>query len=180
MLFGYNTTMRDALVASLTLDTFHRHADKVTMANVAQLVNCIHSLFVAYEDKFLATPNYHVFDMYKEHQNAQAVRAVFGAPGARKKAPGLTGSASLKGKTLILTCGHNHHDKPHAVEISVPGASISSAKVEVLAGDTLQAHNTFAQPDAVKPRPGTASVSGSVIRMDLPPASVVRVMAELA
>lgn len=69
------------MIAGLSLDTFNRHADKVVMANVAQLVNTIHSLFLAYEDKFVATPNYHVFEMYAAHQGAQAVRTVFSAPG---------------------------------------------------------------------------------------------------
>ena len=79
-LFGYPGTLRDALISGLTLDTFNRHADKVVMANVAQLINTIHSLFIAYEDKFVATPNYHVFEMYAAHHNGQAVRALFSAP----------------------------------------------------------------------------------------------------
>ncbi len=50
-LFGQMSTLRDALLAALTLDTFQRHADKVAMANVAQLVNCLHSLFLAHEEQ---------------------------------------------------------------------------------------------------------------------------------
>ncbi|HEY3130593.1 MAG TPA: alpha-L-arabinofuranosidase C-terminal domain-containing protein [Acidobacteriota bacterium] len=79
-LFGYPGTLRDALISGLTLDTFNRHADKVAMANVAQLINTIHSLFLAYEDKFIATPNYHVFEMYAAHQGGQSVRTQFSAP----------------------------------------------------------------------------------------------------
>ena len=56
--------MRDALVAALTLDIFNRHADKIAMANVAQLINNLHSLFLATGDKFIVTPNFHVFEMY--------------------------------------------------------------------------------------------------------------------
>ena len=70
-LFGYPGALRDALIAGLTLDTFNRHADKVVMANVAQLINTIHSLFIAYEDKFVATPNFHVFEMYAAHQGGR-------------------------------------------------------------------------------------------------------------
>jgi alpha-L-arabinofuranosidase len=84
-LFGYPGTLRDGLVTALSLDTFNRHADKVAMANVAQLINTIHSLFVAYEDKFVATPNFHVFEMYAAHQGAQALRTVFAAPGVSFK-----------------------------------------------------------------------------------------------
>ena len=79
-LFGYPGTLRDALISGLTLDTFNRHADKVVMANVAQLINTIHSLFLAYEDKFIATPNFHVFEMYAAHQQGQSVRTIFSAP----------------------------------------------------------------------------------------------------
>ena len=79
-LFGYPGTMRDAVVAGLTLDTFNRHADKVVMANVAQLINTIHSLFIAYEDKFTVTPNFHVFEMYAAHQGGQSVRTLFSSP----------------------------------------------------------------------------------------------------
>jgi hypothetical protein len=79
-LFGQQSTMRDALLAALTLDTFHRHADRVAMANVAQLVNCLHSLFLAHEDRFVATPTFAVFEMYGAHVGGDAVRTVCSAP----------------------------------------------------------------------------------------------------
>src|SRR5439155_1144222 len=105
-LFGQQSTIRDALVAGLTLDTFNRHADKVAMANIAQLVNCIQSLFLAHEDKFLVTPTYHVFAMYAAHQGARAVRTVVAASpvgwvdGQKRDHSlwGLNGSASLRGE----------------------------------------------------------------------------------
>ena len=104
-LYGYPSTLRDALISAINLDTFQRHADKVVMANPAQLINTIHSLFLAYEDKFIVTPNYHVFEMYAAHQGAQAVRTEFISPRvsftrADKPADfwGLSGSASLTGK----------------------------------------------------------------------------------
>ena len=50
------------------------------MANLAQSINCLQSLFVAHEDKFIVTPNYHVFDMYMDHMGAEAVRTEFVAP----------------------------------------------------------------------------------------------------
>ena len=102
--------MRDALLAGLTLDTFNRHADKVAMANVAQLVNCLHSLFLAHEDKFILTPTFHVFEMFMPHMGGRAVRAVFSAPEVqytRVNKPaefwGLSGSASVSGKQVTLT-----------------------------------------------------------------------------
>src|SRR5215510_3732071 len=100
-LFGYPGTLRDGLVAALTLDTFNRHADKVVMANVAQLINTIHSLFLASEDKFIVTPTFHVFEMYAAHHGGTSVRTQFSAPTisfqrgeARVTLWGLAGSAS--------------------------------------------------------------------------------------
>ena len=98
------------------------------MANVAQLINTIHSLFLAQEDKFIVTPNFHVFAMYAAHQGGKAVRTVFSAPTLSVPAPpapagggrgaagprelwGLNGSASLHDKELIVTVVN-----PHATE----------------------------------------------------------------
>ena len=74
------STMRDALLTGITLDIFQRHADKVAVADVAQSINCIHSLMLAQGDKFTVTPTFHVFQMYLPHSGAQAVRAEFTAP----------------------------------------------------------------------------------------------------
>jgi len=108
-LLGQQNTMRDAVVAGLSLDIFNRHADKVGMASVAQLVNCLQSLFLAHEDKFCVTPTYHVFDMYVAHQGGQSIRTQVSAPNSKytwnglpATLRGLSSSASLKGKTLTL------------------------------------------------------------------------------
>ncbi len=103
-------TLRDALFSASTLDTFNRHPEKVAMANCAQLINCLNSLYLAHEDKFCVTPVGHVFGMYASHQGGQALRTIFSAPAVnydRDGKPasfwGLNGSASLHDKELILT-----------------------------------------------------------------------------
>jgi alpha-L-arabinofuranosidase len=186
-LFGQNSTMRDAVIAALTLDTFHRHADKIAMANVAQLINCLHSLFLAYEDQFLLTPNYHVFDMYQAHQGNQAVRAQFGAPvrtwsqGNQKfTLPILAGSASTKDKRVVLTLSNAHATEALELNVAIPGARPEAATGQILAGDSLQAHNSFAKPDAVKPAPLAASAGAGGVRVQLPAASVARLLIDLA
>ena len=70
-------TLRDAVFSGLTLDTFNRHPEKVGMANCAQLINCLNSLYLAHEDKFCVTPVGHVFAMYAAHQGGQALRTIF-------------------------------------------------------------------------------------------------------
>ena len=174
-LFGQMPTMRDALISALTLDTFNRHADKIVMANVAQLINNLHCLFLTHEDRFVATTNYHVFEMYAAHQGATALRTVFSAPRiANKSLWGLAGSASLKGKTLVLTVVNPHATEGRQAEIAVRGATVRGMRARVLAAADIHAHNTFAEPEAVRPKEGAAAAGGvytfapaSVTRLDL-------------
>ncbi|MBL8234528.1 MAG: hypothetical protein JNL98_38880 [Bryobacterales bacterium] len=182
-LFGSVQTMRDALIAGLTLDTFHRHAGKVVMANVAQLVNCIQTLFLAHEDKFCVTPTYHVFAMYKAHQNAQAVRAEFSAPklsyryeGNARQMARLAGSASVQGDRIVVTAVNLSLTEALPARIHLHGVtSAREARATVLAAPDIHAHNKFANPDAVKPRTESAQASGREIRITLPPMSVVKI-----
>src|SRR5208283_5143697 len=64
-------TLRDAVFSAMTLDVFNRHPEKVAMANCAQLINCLNSLYLAHEEKFCVTPVGHVFAMYAAHQGGQ-------------------------------------------------------------------------------------------------------------
>ena len=185
-LFGQMPTMRDALISALTLDTFHRHADKVAMSNVAQLINNLHCLFLAGEDQFVVTPNYHVFRMYAAHRGAQAVRTLFAAPAhpAQEKQEhwnltGLAGSASVLGKTLVLTAVNTDDAQPLETEIILRGAKARSAKVSTLAHQDIHAHNTFSNPNVVQVREETIEALGSAFTYRFPPASVNKLVVEL-
>lgn len=177
-LFGQTSTLRDALIAGLTLDTFNRHADKVAMANVAQLINNLHSLFLAREDKFVATPNFYVFEMYAAHQGGKSLRTVFNVPqvGAYRDnpaaLPALAGSASLHDKRLVLTVVNPHAGEAQETEIMVRGAAVTSATARVLAGSDIHAHNTFDYPDAVMPRDVEVKTQAGPFACVFPPASV--------
>ena len=185
--FSQAQTLRDALVAALTLDTFNRHPDKVVMSNVAQLVNCLHSLFLAYEDKFVATPNFHVFEMYAPHQGAQGLRAVFEAPeftharaGRTATFWGLNGSASLAGRTVTLTVVNPHAAEPREAEVSVRGAAaVRAARARVLTAGDLRAQNTFEQPRGVEPRDAEVAPRGARLLFRFPPASVTRLQLDV-
>jgi len=175
-------TLRDALVAALTLDTFNRHADKVDMANVAQLVNNLHSLFLADGDKFVATPNYHVFTMYRPHQGATSVKVrvdaadvAFRAGGRDEKVFRVAGSASVSKKSLTLTLVHTHADEPVEVAVRLRGGKATEAGRTVLSHPELNAHNTFDRPGVVVPRrEADLKPVGDELRVTLPPASVTR------
>ncbi len=201
------STMRDALLTGITLDVFQRHADKVAVANVAQSINCIHSLMLAQEDKFTVTPPFHVFQMYLPHRGAQAVRAEFTAPtitnplagapipvggnsyigslDAVKTLAGLSGSASIatngNGKQLTLSVVNPHIDRPITTEVAVRGATIASVKGTVLASRDVHDHNDFAHPNAVKPAAATTgSPSGGRLLHTFPAASVTTLQLTLA
>ena len=186
-LFGQQSTIRDALVAALTLDTFNRHADKVAMANLAQLVNCIHSLFLADGDRFVRTPSYHVFAMYAPHQGAQAVRTVFSAASVRwtdaEKAAreiwGLNGSASLADRRLTLTVTNPHLGEPRETEIAVRGAAVRAVRATSLTARDPHDVNTFERADVVAPRQADVAVRSAPLVYTFPPASVTRLEIDL-
>ncbi len=192
--FSHQSTMRDALLTAITLDIFHRHAEKVAMANVALTINALHSLMLAIGDQFTVTPTFHVFKMYKAHKGGASLRAEFDAgsipnPIARpaqftrrpdadlvpavSKLPSLTGSASLKGKTLTLSVVNPHLHQPMTTEIAVVGRVIVSAAGTVLVEPDVHAHNDFAHPDAVTTQPARTGTptSGRLVHT-FPPASV--------
>ena len=180
-LWAYPGSLRDALVAALTLDTFNRHADKIAMANVAQLVNTIHSLFLAREDAFTVTPNFHVFAMYAPHQGAQSVRLVVSAPGialareGRAQAIwGLAGSASLRDKDLTVTIVNPHASDARTCAIGVRGAAIREGRATVLSSTDLRAHNSFEHPAALTPRDEPVTIHSGTAEYSFAAASVTR------
>jgi len=184
-LLGQQSTMRDAVLASSTLDTFHRNAEKVAMANIAQLVNCLQALFLTHEDKFCVTPTYHVFSMYAAHQGGQSLRTVLSAPPVaytRNSRPanlaGLSSSASVRGRQMILTVTNPSLDQAREAEVVIRGATIKSAKAAVLAASHPHAHNTFENPNEVEPREEAPS-SGTPLVRKFAPASVTRLEIEL-
>src|SRR6266700_256052 len=183
---GQQITLRDALLTAQSLDIFNRHADKVAIGACAQLINCLNALFLAHEDKFIVTPTFHVFDMYRSHQGARAVRAEFSAPRVRyqrdnKSATfwGLKGSASVQGKTLTLTVVNPHATEPRDAEIALRDGSATSAEVTTLTNADIHAHNTFDHPDTVSTVSTKIMMSGPLLRYTFPSASVTKLSVAL-
>jgi alpha-N-arabinofuranosidase len=181
-LFEQMGTLRDAVVAALSLDTFNRHADKVDMANIAQLVNNLHSLFLADGDQFVATPTFHVYAMYRPHQSAKGVKIAVDAPEVTFRAGGreqrifrVAGSASLAGsKDVTLTLVHTHATEPLKFMIRVPGGAADLVRHTVLTHAELNAHNTFQQPKNVVPKTNDLNSHGRDFTCVLPAASINR------
>jgi alpha-N-arabinofuranosidase len=185
-IFGQQITMRDALATALTLDIFNRQSDKVSIATCAQLINNLNALFLAHEDRFFATPNFHVFAMYAAHQGGDALRAVFSAPDVRYMRDGrwaqfwgLNGSASRKGPVVTLTIVNPDLSKGTETQIALGGARIIRAEGTVLAANDMHAHNTFDQPNAVTTATLAVAVNGEQLSVTLPPASVTKLTVTL-
>jgi alpha-N-arabinofuranosidase len=179
-------TLRDAVFSGMTLDIFNRHPEKVAMANCAQLINCLNSLYLAHEDKFVITPVGHVFELYASHQGGQALRTVFSAPNLRYDRDGQTasfwglhGSASVRDKTLTITAVNPSTSEARLAEISLRGASIQGAGMSFLSHADMHAHNTFEQRDVIVPQTKRLSANEGNLVVEFPPASVAALSIQL-
>jgi alpha-L-arabinofuranosidase len=186
-ILGQMITLRDAVVSAQTLDILNRHPEKVTMANCAQLINCLNSLFIAHGDRFVVTPVYHVFQMYAAHQGAQAVRALFASPSIsydRDGKPatfwGLKGSASVKGKDLAITVVNPDVTQAREASIDLLAGAMASGSVTTLTHEDIHVHNTFETPDALRPRTEELKGSGPSLRYSFAPRSVTLLQIKLA
>jgi alpha-N-arabinofuranosidase len=181
-------TLRDAVHTAMHFDIFNRHADKVAMANVAQTVNCLQSLFLAHEDRYARTPVYHVFEMYKGHMGARLV-PVKGAAGEVRfnqgsetlRLPGLSSSASLREKEMTVTVTNPSLDAPRTVRLRIAGGPRpAEAQARVLTHEAMNAANTFDKPDEVHPTRLEVGVSGDGVQFTLPTKSVAALRIRLA
>ncbi|MBS4200479.1 alpha-N-arabinofuranosidase [Bacillus sp. FJAT-49732] len=173
-------TIRDALVAGIHFNIFHSHADRVQMANIAQTINVLQAMILTEGEKMLLTPTYHVFEMFKVHHDASllSVESSFGKYELDGEVlPQVTVSASkdAEGKIHISLCNLDHQNQSD-IEIDLRGIDISSATVSgrILTADKMNAHNTFEQPENVKPAEFTnVKKQEESLTVTLPPMSVV-------
>jgi alpha-N-arabinofuranosidase len=181
-------TLRDGLHTALTFDIFNRHADKIAMANVAQTINCLHSLFLAHEDAFVRTPVYYVFQMYRPHMNGRLVplemdgteQTVTAEEGAARMAL-VYGSASVNAaRTLTVTLTNPSLDAPVNARLRLDGAQAIEVAGQMLAHDDRQAANTFARPSEVSLAPIRATMDGQGVRLTIPKQAVVSLSIRMA
>lgn len=171
-------SIRDAIVAATSLDIFNRHCDRVRMANIAQTVNVLQAMILTQGEQMIRTPSYHVFEMYSVHQDAtlvpsdvQSERYEFG----EYSVPAVSASASIDGDgKLHVTLSNANPHKEIAVNLFVRGMKASQVTGRVLQGETMNAHNTFDQPNVVTPQPfNGAQLTADGLDVRLPKMSVV-------
>jgi len=168
-------TMRDAIVAGMELNTFNRHSKRVVMANIAQAVNVLQSVVLTEGEKMLLTPTYHVFDLYKSHQDADAVYCYTDLLTESEGVPTVTTSASVKENEMTLTVTNSSLKDSAKIDAVIAGFDGKNAVARILT-DEVHAHNTFDAPDRVKIKDLAVSFNGDKLSFELPPCSVAGVV----
>ena len=171
-------TMRDAIVAATTLDIFNKHCDRVRMANIAQTVNVLQAMVLTRNEKMLLTPTYHVFEMYAVHQDATMVPIHVQCESYAVddySVPAVSASASVDGNSkLHITLSNANPRKDIPLAIFVRGMKAKTASGHILHANAMNAHNTFENPNWVKPAEFTgAKVSDDGLEVVIPKTSVV-------
>jgi alpha-N-arabinofuranosidase len=186
-------------VAALTLDIFNNNAEKLYMANIAQIANVLQALLLIQDGKCIKTPTYHVFDLYQPHKGATAVKFVSHATAISSgeaseehcKSCYLTetsfslkaveGSASVNNGTVCVTLVNTDPNGSSEVSLELIGCSSGTVETRSLIGSSIHALNTFDEPDAVHlSDTGSISMENGRLSCIIPPGSIVRLLAPIA
>ncbi len=175
-------TMRDALVAALTLNIFNKHSDRVRMACIAQMVNVLQSVILTDGPRMVKTPTWHVFNLFKDHQEAQlvdsSIETVRIGETEEFMVPNLTESASIDPEgRLVITVGNLSVTEEYPVDTVITGFEGRKVSAEILQG-AMQAKNTFEEPDAVAAKEFAVVQTGEGVAFTIPACSVVRIIVE--
>jgi alpha-N-arabinofuranosidase len=171
-------TLRDALVAGIHLNIFNNHAERVKIANIAQTVNVLQSVILTEGAKMVLTPTYHVFDMYKVHQDAVKLPVFLESDNyilENNSIPALSASASIDGdgRIHVSVCNIDPNREQKAA-LEFRDLSINSVKWQIITSDKMQDHNTFDNGEKVKIEPfADAVISRGNVTVTLPSKSVV-------
>jgi alpha-N-arabinofuranosidase len=173
-------SLRDAILASVNLNIFMRHADRVRMANIAQMVNVLQSMILTDGPKMVLTPTYWVYKLYTPFQDATFLPVTYDAGvyehgGVKLPRIDAVAAKDTSGRVWLAVTNIDP-DKPAEIEVGVAGVTPRSAAGEVLTADRVDSVNTFDAPDAVRPRPITGRVRDGRVALELPPKSVAVVL----
>lgn len=183
-LFQQNT-MRDAIVASTSLDIFHKYTRRLKMANIAQIVNVLQSMILTKDDKMVLTPTYHVFKMYAVHQDATNIPVDIQCDEmevgknmrhfAEEKLPLVSATASKDKQGVIhVSLTNVSIDKAQEVTVNLEGVKATKATGVILTSANIGDKNTFETPDVVKTADfKDAKISKGVMKVKLPKNSIV-------
>ncbi|MCC8154201.1 MAG: alpha-N-arabinofuranosidase [Tannerellaceae bacterium] len=171
-------TMRDAFVAALTLNLFHKYTDRLKMANIAQIVNVLQSMILTNNKQMVLTPTYHVFEMYKVHQDAIHIPLDILCEkiidSNKREVPMVSASASRNKEGKIhITLANVDPDNKQEITLDTTGQKFNKITGRILRAGSITDHNTFDRPDLVKPVSFTgAKTAEGQLLISLPAASI--------
>ena len=169
-------SQRDAILAALNLNIFARHADRVRMANIAQMINVLQAMILTNGPKMVLTPTYHVFHMYVPFQDATFLPVKYDAGTYTKGAATLPrlDAIAARGKDgkVWLSLTNLDPNQPLEVDASSLGFAAKSATGQVLTAPKVDSVNDFDHPDTVAPKAITAKAKNGALILNLPPESV--------
>lgn len=169
-------SLRDAILSALNLNIFARNAERVRMANIAQMVNVLQAMIMTDKEKMVLTPTYHVFRMYVPFQDATLVPVTLDA-GTYTHGdiilPRVDAIAAkdTQGK-LWLAITNLDANKPITINANIIGGPARSAAGETLTAPNVDSVNTFDAPNTVVPKPVSVKAEGGKLSLELPPKSV--------
>ena len=176
-------TMRDALIAGINLNIFNKHSDRIKMANLAQVVNVLQAVILTEGEKMLLTPTYHVFNMYKNHQEATLVESYLETKNIgindEIQVPNLHESVSIdKDNKINITINNLSVNESYTVESTIVDRKIKNVKATILT-EKMNSFNTFDNPNKVKPKEFTDfSITEKGIDFKISPCSVISFIVE--
>jgi alpha-N-arabinofuranosidase len=169
-------SLRDAILAALTLDIFMRHADRLHLSNIAQMVNVLQAMILTDGPRMVLTPTYYIYLMYVPFQDATFVPVTYDA--GRYEHAGLNlprldavAARDTAGK-LWLAVTNIDPGQAGEIAIDVDGSNVRRASGQVLTAPRIDSVNTFDAPAAVTPKPIEATRRGDSLVLTLPPKSV--------
>ena len=172
-------TVRDALIAGITLNIFNKHSDRVKIAALAQMVNVLQSVLLTEGDKMIKTPTYHVMHMYRHHQGAKllesSVTGIDEIGTDEWKVPKVTESVSKdKDGIITITLNNLSIESAEEVEVQLANGVYKVVEARIVTNSDMHAHNTFEAPEEVIEKDfDDYEVKGENILVKLPVNSVV-------
>jgi alpha-N-arabinofuranosidase len=175
-------SLRDAILAALNLNIFARHADRVRMANIAQMINVLQAMIITDKEKMVLTPTYYVFKMYVPFQDATFVPVTLDAGTYIHEGVTLPRvdaiAAKDKAGKLWLAVTNVDPSQQAEIEVNLTGATAKSASGETLTAPKVDSVNTFEAPNTVAPKRVSANVQGGKVTLKVEPKSVTVVSVE--
>ncbi|MCH5209927.1 MAG: alpha-N-arabinofuranosidase [Oscillospiraceae bacterium] len=171
-------TMRDAVSAMLILHIFHKHCDRVKMANIAQMVNVLQAMILTEGEKMVLTPTYHVFKMMKGHMDAEKLQLDYESGNINHEGteiPKVSVSASEKDGTITVSMCNLSLDEDEEIELNIEGGQFTTANGEFLTASYMNDCNTFDAPDTVSPKNLDVTLDGTTMKLTLPKMSAAAV-----